>query len=264
MAGGTLAAAEGDLRAVACPATATRRKSGKALRARQSAVEETLCSQKKKVSFGKVDVYFYSTGSEMWRHIPKPRRRMHKNELLPRDASLWGARRAALKLAMDLKYDLSPSEIQTATPAPGNDRHPNRWIADTGSGEDLISQSEAPEAALDEPIMIPNPGPIKVDKRVKMKCEALGEDIQPMMLPQTPAVISVGWRVAELHYEFHWCPGQSPYFIKPSGELVWCTVEDYVPYLIDDPTAFTPGLAAKPMPNKSPAPTRRKFLCPSC
>ena len=48
----------------------------------------------------------------------------------------------------------------------------------------------------------------------------------------------------DMLYEFHWVPYSRPYFVKPDGEIVWCSVEDYVPYLYDDAAAIA-GLAAK-------------------
>ena len=229
-----------------CPAARPRRKRASAR------VSET----KRKVSFGKTEVYFYPVEGEIFRHVTNKRNRYHRHEgLKPRDEAIADARRRALELAKELKYDStsrSGKPAASALPLPGCDRHPRRWIADTGSGEDIIGPGEVPEASLQNPIeceeaahLITANGPIKVDKRVALECFALGENVQPLLLPDTPAVVSVGRRVMDMLYEFHWVPYSRPYFVKPDGEVVWCSVEDYVPYLYDD-AAATAGLAAKP------------------
>ena len=90
--------------------------------------------------------------------------------LQPRADTIKAARRRALRLAKELKYNLEPSQLWPATPEP-DDRHPNRWIADTGSGEDLVSPEDVPEWSMNEPIETDDPtilltanGSIKVGK----------------------------------------------------------------------------------------------------
>ncbi len=41
----------------------------------------------------------------------------------------------------------------------------------------------------------------------------------------------------DMQYDFHWRPFSRPYFVKPDGEIVWCSVEDSVLYIYDDPAA---------------------------
>ena len=138
----------------------------------------------------------------------KPRKKHHVNVgRLPRADALRVARRRALSLAKELNYNLEPPQQWPATPAP-DDRHPNRWIADTGSGEDLVHPEDVPECSLKQPIETDDPttlltanGSIKVGKRVNLRCIALEEHITPLLLPDTPAVLSVGKRVVELLYD---------------------------------------------------------------
>ncbi len=88
----------------------------------------------------------------MWHLIHKPRKKHHKNVgILPRAHSVMTARRRAVSLARELNYDLAPPQLWAAAPAFGCDRHPNRWIVDTGSGEDLVSHEDVPDWPLDEP-----------------------------------------------------------------------------------------------------------------
>ena len=54
-------------------------------------------------------VYEYKVKTEMWHFRQKARKRHHMHTgLLPRAESIQGARRKALNLAKELKYDLPP------------------------------------------------------------------------------------------------------------------------------------------------------------
>ena len=63
----------------------------------------------------------------------------------------------------------------------------------------------------------------------------LREPIFPLVLKDTPPVLSVGKRVMHQGYGFHWDPySTEPYFVTPDGKHLYLTVEDDVPYLAAD------------------------------
>ena len=59
----------------------------------------------------------------------------------------------------------------------------------------------------------------------------LGDDINPYVLDDSPAVVSVGQRCIDAGWSFHWPAYSRPYFKKPDGTKVKLEVDDYVPYL---------------------------------
>ena len=62
----------------------------------------------------------------------------------------------------------------------------------------------------------------------------LGEIGRALVLPNTPAVLSVGRRCIDLGWHFEWPPfSHAPFMIKPDGEIIWLVVKGYVPELPD-------------------------------
>ena len=55
--------------------------------------------------------------------------------------------------------------------------------------------------------------------------------MHPHVLPDTPAVISVGMRCSQGGWDFVWGKFSRPYFRKKDGTKVKLEVKDYVPYL---------------------------------
>ena len=54
---------------------------------------------------------------------------------------------------------------------------------------------------------------------------------KPMVLTETPAALSAGWRCMELGYDFHWPAFSEPRLIAPSGASIPLRVDNYVPYI---------------------------------
>jgi len=75
---------------------------------------------------------------------------------------------------------------------------------------------------------------------------ALMEEINPYVMEQTPAVLSIGRRCMLHGYSFHWPSAKSPYFIKPGGEKIVCDVHSYVPYLKHRDPTWSERAAAAP------------------
>ena len=51
---------------------------------------------------------------------------------------------------------------------------------------------------------------------------------KPMVLNETPAALSAGWRCMELGYDFHWPAFSEPRLTAPSGESIPLRVDNYV------------------------------------
>ena len=101
---------------------------------------------------------------------------------------------------------------------------PKRWLQDTGSGNDLISKHEVDPKAkrkkLSEPLLLQTANDvIKVDTRVMMKARPTCENIEPLILESTPAVMSIGYRCVAKGFGFTWPPySNRPYYDLPKWE----------------------------------------------
>ena len=61
-------------------------------------------------------------------------------------------------------------------------------------------------------------GEIRTNQRLEYHIEELSEDIAPMVLPNTPSVLSIGRRVVEKDYDFIWKHGEVPYWLHPDDQ----------------------------------------------
>ncbi len=125
-----------------------------------------------------------------------------------------------------------------ANAAKAQGRGPRRYLADTGSPYDLISRRPLQGRPKDDRriaedvILLTANGPMDVHESVQLKCEGLSERIEPLLLEETPVVISIGRRCVKYGYGFHWEPySRKPYLIKPNGKRIYLYVEHYVPYV---------------------------------
>ena len=64
-----------------------------------------------------------------------------------------------------------------------------------------------------------------------MFCEELKDLVEPLVLPETPAVLSVGRRCMHMGYGFHWHPGQNPSLVTPEGKVISLLVKKDIPYM---------------------------------
>ena len=114
------------------------------------------------------------------------------------------------------------------------------WIADTGSAQDLVNDSELPDNYgyySDNPIrMVTANGESSSAKQGRVFVPKLGRTIDPYLVRSSPTVISVGMRCVDDGYDFVWkgSKGENPYLLKPSGERIDLVVRDYVPYLANE------------------------------
>ena len=128
------------------------------------------------------------------------------------------------------------------------------FLADTGSEEDLISRSdhelyysEIPiESASKHVSLMTANGSIQGDRSVTLSMPMIGQTAECYVLESTPPVCSVGRRCMDEGFEFHWYPGQPPYFIAPDGRKHRCTMRGRVgcPSLVEKAQPHSPQQTA--------------------
>ena len=72
-------------------------------------------------------------------------------------------------------------------------------------------------------------GQAPVDTKVPLQSVALHEDMEPLVLPETPNVLNMGTRCMEQRYGFIWPPGKIPLFYPPG-----CFPKSVTNALMDD------------------------------
>ena len=89
-------------------------------------------------------------------------------------------------------------------------------------------------------------GPLTVQTIAPMFVPELHQSIQPLVLQDSPAVLSLGKRCVEDGYTFMWPAGELPRLLAPNGSEVPLIVRQNVPYV-------QARLLATPAPVSSPA-----------
>ena len=146
--------------------------------------------------------------------------------------------RRAYSCDADFGCDSCIRQAITATPAECKDDVKGAinldWIADTGSAQRLVNDSELPDDYgyySDNPIrMITDNGESSSSKHGRAYVPMLGKTIDPYLVKNSPPVISVGVRCVDDRYDFIWkgSKGETPYMIKPNGkELSWLSETMY-------------------------------------
>ena len=115
---------------------------------------------------------------------------------------------------------------------------PNMWIMDTGCGFDLISKAGLSTAAKKkikharQAIRLQAAGgSVKADMILPLHSPALKRDVEPLVLSQTPSVLSLGRRCMDEGFSFWWESGKFPIITLPDGKQIELYVIDYIPYL---------------------------------
>ena len=105
------------------------------------------------------------------------------------------------------------------------------WLVDTGSEQDLISESMLKSAKASNrrvsDLATAN-GSTRVDEVADVTVDALH---QPYILEETPAVLSVGVLCMEKGYSFVWPADGKPYFIRPHLGVIELNVDGRVPVI---------------------------------
>ena len=74
-------------------------------------------------------------------------------------------------------------------------------------------------------------GSQSADQQASVHIDCINKEVHPYVLPDTPAVISVGMRCIQDGWDFVWKSFSRPYFKKKDGTKIKLEVKDYVPYL---------------------------------
>jgi len=221
----------------------------------------TVCEKaQRRITFGERTVHAHVVEcEEMERYDYHPERDRNYRHAVRHDIDEAEQRAAA-------KADALARELRIAKPALGKASHriptqatparkgaippsgqqkwcgPVEWLMDSGSAVDLVSRSDVPGWYVHEiePIghaleLCTANGRMKVDKKVTLQVGALNEVIEPLVLPNTPAVLSLGKRCMEGGCSFVWSAGHHPTITDPRGDVHTLEVRDYVPYLLDGP-----------------------------
>ena len=131
----------------------------------------------------------------------------------------------------------------------------------TGCGHDLVGKSEVKAKALKkaEPeeclVLSTANGPAPVEQVAEMTVKELLEDIRPLVLEETPSVLSIGRRCMRYGYGFYWRPGRKPILVTPKGRRIKLHVEGDIPYLIVGNDPACPTVIAFDSGNDVAAPT---------
>ena len=226
------------------------------------------------VTFGKRDVVTVPAwGQRMEPYFAAPRNHEYRHVGLPSSAKAARAARRRARMLMEELGIMSPNEVPEvqdsrddtgeAVAAPAKAWcGPRRWLVDTGSAFDLVSEKDVPSWYKSQ--VVPSDVAIElstangralVDTKVPMQIGPLHEDVEPLVLPNTPPVISVGRRCVEGGCSFHWPAGKTPYLVDPKGRKHYLEVQDYVPYLLDGPKELAAREADPAFP--APAPTSK-------
>jgi hypothetical protein len=110
-----------------------------------------------------------------------------------------------------------------------------KWLLDTGCGHDLVSQKmvgNGPMRKLDSDEVISFAtanGRITTEIVAPMFCEELKDLVEPLVLPDTPAVLSIGRRCMHMGYGFFWHPGRNPLLVTPGGDAIPLLVNKDIP-----------------------------------
>ena len=109
------------------------------------------------------------------------------------------------------------------------------WIADTGSAQDLVCSKMIPEDVVyhsHEPLeLITANGSQSADQQASVHIDCIDKEVHPYVLPDTPAVISLGMRCIQDGWDFVWKSFSRAYFKKSDGSKIKLEAKDYVPYL---------------------------------
>ena len=114
-------------------------------------------------------------------------------------------------------------KICAAVKKPGNGfevfKDVQQWIMDTGSGVDLVPRKEVEHASqfftnsdVATDFFTANGG-TSTTEVIKATMPPLREQIQPYVLNETPAVLSVGLRCRQFGYSFHWFAHKKPFIV---------------------------------------------------
>jgi hypothetical protein len=114
----------------------------------------------------------------------------------------------------------------------------NAWAIDTASANHLIGRKEINNADIGMTHELRHPrrlatanGVIVVDKGINVAIESLDTVVDPIIMGDCPAVLSVGRLCMESGYSFNWPAFHKPTLTKPDGSINKLELQNLVPVL---------------------------------
>ena len=154
-----------------------------------------------RVSFGETSSKTFPCTGVLCKLLKKKRVRGQPVSQGPGYVSVEKALSRAQRLAHEVGHDPAHHEAGRAAAAPWS---PARLIFDTGSGDHLMGVGSIPKQLARNSTKVEVPqtlitanGPVTVDTQVTFPCPALGADVDALLLPNTPNVLSAGRLVDE-------------------------------------------------------------------
>jgi hypothetical protein len=132
---------------------------------------------------------------------------------------------------------------------------PSRYIADTGAPVDVVGRQNMSTKDLKRATLSPiiytfdtAGGSANASEVIHYDLNDMGGSIEPLILDNTPDLISVGLRVETKGYGFFWEPWQNKAVLLRPGksyslwydpeDVITLPVEDHIPFYYDDPSNF--------------------------
>ena len=111
-----------------------------------------------------------------------------------------------------------------------------RWLVDTGSAHDIARDSairNCPQwkTEMREPLALSTANGVMHAREVcNLSVPSLAIDIEAVILPSTPCLLSVGRRCMEEGFTFVWKAKRPPYFItrRANASSVRCTIVAHI------------------------------------
>ena len=102
----------------------------------------------------------------------------------------------------------------------------------TGSCLHLVGKADIPTTCTisecDEVELSTASGPLTVTQQVETTVPKIERPLVPLVLEDTPAVLSIGRLCIELGYSFCWFNSLAPHLLTPSGKEIYFTVRNFV------------------------------------
>jgi len=108
------------------------------------------------------------------------------------------------------------------------------WLIDSGCAFDLLSSKNIPDYESGKlrnrgvaPVLRTANGLARPKGTAKVRIGSLDEVCEPLIMADSPDVLSMGRRCVKMGYSFHWPAGSlKPYLIRPDGVKVELIVRD--------------------------------------
>ena len=127
----------------------------------------------------------------------------------------------AIRKAAELASSLAKAACDAVPAFTGS--APMMWLQDTGSGHDLIDRHQCDEYTLSQAQLLDQPlrlntanGVTTIDESVPIQINPTTENAEALLLDNTPAVMSIGYRCVEKGFGLHLVALQHRAVLRPA------------------------------------------------